>query len=186
MLGTSGEPGLADGSAGEAWTTFAEYFTLLEQRDISVNVLSTVGSGKLRAGVVGLDDVPATPEQLEEMKGHVERAMRDGAFGLSSGLIYIPNRYASTDELIELAKVAAAHGGFYTSHLRDEADELVAGVEEAVRIGREAGLPVHILHFKYSGTRSKQHHERSPFPAAVQVVEAARDEGLEVYADVYP
>ena len=186
VLGTSGEPGLADGSAGEAWTTFAEYFTLLEQRDISVNVLSTVGSGKLRAGVVGLDDVPATPEQLEEMKGHVERAMRDGAFGLSSGLIYIPNRYASTDELIELAKVAAAHGGFYTSHLRDEADELVAGVEEAVRIGREAGLPMHILHFKYSGTRSKQHHERSPFPAAVQVVEAARDEGLEVYADVYP
>ncbi len=186
VLGTSGETAPADGSTGETWTTFAEYFTLLEQRGISVNVLSTVGSGALRAGVIGLDDVPATSEQLEEMKGHVEQAMLDGAFGLSSGLIYIPNRYASTEELIELAKVAAAHGGFYTSHLRDEADALVAGVEEAVRIGREAGLPVHILHFKYSGTRSKLHHERSPFPAAVQVVEAARADGLEVYADVYP
>jgi len=186
VTSASGDSDSADGSEGEAWTTFAEYFALLEQQGISVNVLSTVGSGALRAGVVGLDDVPATPRQLEEMKGYVEQAMRDGAFGLSSGLIYIPNRYASTEELIELAKVAAAHGGFYTSHIRDEADELVAAVEEAVRIGRDAGLSVHILHFKYSGTRSKVHHERSPFLAAVQVVEAARDEGLDVYADVYP
>jgi len=190
LLGESGSAapvfGQATASSGPAWTTFAEYFALLEDEGISVNVLSTVGSGALRAGVVGHDNIPATTEQLEEMKRHVEQAMRDGAFGLSSGLIYIPNRYASTEELIELAKVAAAHGGFYTSHLRDEADELVAGVEEAVRIGREAGLPVHILHFKFSGTRSKVHHERSPFVSAVQVVEAAREEGLDVYADVYP
>lgn len=186
VLGTAAGARPDDGSEGDAWTTFAEYFALLEERGISVNVLSTVGSGALRAGVVGLDDVPATAAQLEEMKEHVEQAMRDGAVGLSSGLIYIPNRYASTEELIELAKVAAAHGGFYTSHLRDEADELVASVEEAVRIGREAGLPVHILHFKFSGTRSKVHHERSPLLSAVEVVNAARDEGLDVYADVYP
>ncbi len=185
-LSASGEAVPDDESESEPWTTFAEYFAVLEDRGISVNVLSTVGSGALRAGVVGFDDVPATAEQLEEMKQHVEQAMRDGAMGLSSGLIYIPNRYASTEELIELARVAAAHGGFYTSHLRDEADDLVAGVQEAVRIGREAGLAVHILHFKYSGTRSKMHHERSPFLSAVEVVEAARDEGLNVYADVYP
>ena len=98
----------------------------------------------------------------------------------------MPNRYASTEELIELAKVAARYGGFYASHMRDEADELVAGVEEAVRIGREAGLPVHILHFKFSGTRSRMHHETSPFRSAVDVVERARAEGLDVYADVYP
>ena len=170
----------------EAWTTFTEYFTLLEERGVSVNVLSAVGSGVLRAGVVGLDDVPATPEQLEEMKRHVDQAMLEGAFGLSSGLIYIPNRYSSTNELIELAKVAAAHGGFYMSHLRDEADELVAAVEEAVQIGREAGLPVHILHFKFSGTRSRMHHERSPLLSAIQVVEEALAEGLDIYADVYP
>jgi N-acyl-D-aspartate/D-glutamate deacylase len=168
------------------WTTFAEYFARLERQGTSVNVLSTVGSGALRAGVVGLNDVPATPAQLEEMKQHVEQAMLDGAFGLSSGLIYVPNKYASTEELIELAKVAAHHGGFYTSHMRDEADELVAGVEEAVRIGREAGLPVHILHFKFSGTRSRVHHDVSPFRTAVAVVERARAEGLDVYADVYP
>ena len=189
LVGESGSAApVFEGSGGEDtdWTTFAEYFARLERQGMSVNVLSTVGSGALRAGVVGLNDVPATPAQLEEMKQHVEQAMLDGAFGLSSGLIYVPNKYASTEELIELAKVAARHGGFYTSHMRDEADELVAGVEEAVRIGREAGLPVHILHFKFSGTRSRMHHDVSPFRSAVAVVESARAEGLDVYADVYP
>lgn len=189
LVGESGSAApVFEGSRGEDtdWTTFAEYFARLERQGMSVNVVSTVGSGALRAGVVGLNDVPATPAQLEEMKQHVEQAMLDGAFGLSSGLIYVPNKYASTEELIELAKVAARHGGFYTSHMRDEADELVAGVEEAVRIGREAGLPVHILHFKFSGTRSRMHHDVSPFRSAVAVVESARAEGLDVYADVYP
>ncbi len=189
LVGESGSAApVFEASRGEDtdWTTFAEYFARLERQGMSVNVLSTVGSGALRAGVVGLNDVPATPAQLEEMKQHVEQAMLDGAFGLSSGLIYVPNKYASTEELIELAKVAARHGGFYTTHMRDEADELVAGVEEAVRIGREAGLPVHILHFKFSGTRSRMHHDVSPFRTAVAVVESARAEGLDVYADVYP
>ena len=189
LLGESGSVApVFESSRGDDtdWTTFAEYFARLERQGTSVNVLSTVGSGALRAGVIGLNDEPATPEQLEEMKQHVEQAMLDGAFGLSSGLIYVPNKYASTEELIELAKVAARHGGFYTSHMRDEADELVAGVEEAVRIGREAGLPVHILHFKFSGTRSRMHHDVSPFRTAVDVVEKARAEGLDVYADVYP
>ena len=189
LLGESGSAApVFEASRGEDvdWTTFAEYFARLERQGTSVNVLSTVGSGGLRAGVVGLNDEPATPGQLEEMKQHVEQAMLDGAFGLSSGLIYVPNRYASTDELIELAEVAARYGGFYMSHMREEADELVAGVEEAVRIGREGGLPVHILHFKFSSTRSRVHHEVSPFRTAVDLVERARAEGLDVYADVYP
>jgi N-acyl-D-amino-acid deacylase len=168
------------------WTTFAEYFAKLEASGISVNVMSTVASGTLRAGVVGLDDVPATPVQLDHMRALTREAMEDGAVGLSSGLIYVPNRYATTEEIVALAEVASGYGGFYATHLRDEADELVAAVEEAVRIGREADVPVHILHFKFSGTRSRRLHDVSPFRAAVETVEQARDEGLNVYADVYP
>jgi N-acyl-D-aspartate/D-glutamate deacylase len=170
----------------EDWSTFAEYFDRLERQGISVNVLSTVGSGALRGAVIGNEDRAATPEELERMKALVDEAMRDGAVGVSSGLIYVPNRYASTEEIIELTRVAARYGGFYMSHLRDEADELVAGVEEAVHIGREADVPVHILHFKYSGTRSTRIHDVSPFRQAVEVVEAAQADGVDVYADVYP
>jgi len=188
MVGESGSAAPVFGDRGENtdWTTFAGYFDRLERDGISVNLLSSVASGTLRGGVVGYDDVPATPAQLEEMKEHIRQAMEDGAWGVSSGLIYVPNRYASTEEIIELTKVAAEYGGFYMSHMRDEADDLVAGVEEAVRIGREAGVPVHILHFKFSGTRSRMTHDVSPFRTAVAVVEEARAEGVDVYADVYP
>jgi N-acyl-D-aspartate/D-glutamate deacylase len=168
------------------WSTFAEYFGRLERQGISVNVMSTVGSGRLREAVVGNTDRAATVQELERMKELVRAAMEDGAAGLSSGLIYLPNRYASTEELIELARVTAPYGGFYATHMRDEADDLVAGVEEAVRIGREAAVPVHILHFKYSGTRSTRLHDASPFRQAVEIVEEARAGGQDVYADVYP
>jgi N-acyl-D-amino-acid deacylase len=168
------------------WSTFAEYFGRLERQGTSVNVLSAVGSGTLRAAVVGYDDRPATAEELDRMKSLVAQAMEDGAIGISSGLIYVPNRYASTEELIELSKVAAAHGGLYMSHLRDEADNLVAAVDEAIRIGREAGLPVHILHFKFSSVRSETAHEASPLREAAEHIEKARAEGVDVFADVYP
>jgi N-acyl-D-aspartate/D-glutamate deacylase len=168
------------------WSTFAEYFERLERQGVSVNVMSTVGSGRLREAVVGNTDRAATAQELERMKELVATAMEDGAVGLSSGLIYVPNRYASTEELVELARVAVGYGGFYATHMRDEADDLVAGVEEAVRIGREARTPVHIFHFKYSGTRSTRVHEVSPFRQAVEIVEAARAGDQDVYADVYP
>ena len=167
------------------WSTFREYFARLERQGTSVNVLSAVGSGTLRAAVIGYENRPATEGELERMKQLMSEAMEDGAWGLSSGLIYVPNRYASTGELIELAKIAARHGGSYVTHLRDEADELIAGVDEAIRIGREAELPVHILHFKFSSVRS-QELRLSPLRAAVEMIERARREGIDIYADVYP
>lgn len=168
------------------WSTFAGYFRRLERQGTSVNVLSLVGSGTLRAAVVGYEDRPATQGELDQMKALVAGAMDDGAIGLSSGLIYVPNRYATTDELIELSKVAAARGGLYTSHLRDEADGLVAAVDEAIRIGREAHLPVHILHFKFSSVRGETMHPASPLREAAEHIEKARAQGVDVFADVYP
>jgi N-acyl-D-amino-acid deacylase len=188
LVGESGSvaPVLGDRGDDVEWTTFAEYFERIEQSGISVNLMTTVASGTLRGGVVGYDDVPATPEQLEAMKAHVRQAMEDGAWGVSSGLIYVPDRFSRTEELIELTRVAAEYGGFYMAHMRDEADRLVSGVEEMIRIGRETGVPVHILHFKFSGTRSRMVHDVSPFRASVDAIEAARSEGIDVYADVYP
>jgi N-acyl-D-amino-acid deacylase len=168
------------------WSTFAEYFRRLERQRISVNVLSTVASGQVRAAVVGYDDRAATTEELRRMEELVDQAMRDGAVGLSSGLIYAPNRYASTEELIALARVAAGYGGFYLTHMRDEGDGLIdVGLAEAVRIGREAGLPVEVLHFKRSGVRGSG-GERPTLREAVDFIEKARKEGAKIHADVYP
>ena len=97
---------------------------------------------------------PPTAEELKKMEELVEQGMKDGAWGLSTGLIYNPGTYAKTDELIALAKVAAKHGGFYASHIRDEGAGVLAAIEEAIRIGREAGLPVHISHMKASGRKA--------------------------------
>ena len=165
------------------WSTLGEYFQRLERDRMSVNVLSTVASGQVRAAVVGYDNRPATGDELRRMEELVDQAMRDGAMGLSSGLIYSPNRYASTDELVALAKVAARHGGFYLTHMRDEADGIVeVGLSEAIEIGRRANLPVEILHFKRSGAAGV-----SPtIQDAVAFIEKAQREGVKVHADVYP
>ena len=112
--------------------------------------------------------------------------MDDGAVGLSSGLIYVPNRYASIEELVELAKVAARYGGSYATHLRDEADYLERGLDEAIRIGRDAKVPVHIFHFKFSSVRSQRFQSTSPLRGAVDTIEQAREDGIEIFGDVYP
>ena len=168
------------------WTTLGEYFDRLKRQGTSVNVLSSVGSGSLRAAVVGYDNRPATPEELQEMRRLMAEAMEDGAVGLSSGLIYVPNRYAPTEELVELAKVAARYGGSYATHLRDEADYLERGVDEAIRIGRDAKVPVHIFHFKFSSVRSQRIQSTSPVRGAVDTIEQAREYGIEIFCDVYP
>lgn len=165
------------------WETLGEYFAKLEGR-ISVNVLSTVGSGQLRAAVIGYENRSASAEELARMESLAEAAMREGAVGLSSGLIYAPNSYASTEELIALARVAGRHGGIYLTHIRGEGDALLAALEEAIRIGREAALPVEVLHFKRS--RPPAQDPEPSIEDAAALIERAQREGVTIYANLYP
>ncbi len=166
---------------GRDWTTLGEYFARVERQGISVNIASYVGSGQVRMDVLGNVDRAPTSLEMETMKSLVDQAMRDGAIGLSSGLIYPPNAFAKTEELIELAKVAAKYGGIYTSHIRSEGINWRRAISEAIEIGEKAGLPVNILHFKIAG---------KPYwgamPEQVKLVQAARDRGLDVTANQYP
>ncbi len=163
------------------WTTYAEYFARLERQGVAVNVASYVGSGQVRHCVMGNVNRAPTGEELAKMRGLVEQAMHDGAIGLSSGLIYPPNSFALPEELIELAKVAARHGGIYATHIRSESETSLAAIDEAILIGERAGLPVHIFHFKKYGRenwgRMREQIER---------IQAARDRGVEVTANQYP
>jgi N-acyl-D-aspartate/D-glutamate deacylase len=163
------------------WTTLGEYFARLERQGISLNIASYVGSGQVREVVMGNVNRAPTPEELEKMKTLVDQAMRDGAIGLSSGLIYTPNLYAKTDELIALAKVAARYGGIYTTHMRGEGVHWKQSVDEVIEISEKAGLPGHILHFKIDGkTNWGQMAEQ------VKEVQAARDRGVDITANQYP
>jgi N-acyl-D-amino-acid deacylase len=163
------------------WTTLEEYFARLERQPAAINLATFVGATQVRKLVLGNDDRAPTPAELAEMRTLVDEAMRHGALGVSSSLIYAPANYASTGELIELARAAAAHGGTYISHIRNEGSEILPALDEAFRIGREAGLPVHIWHLKVSGQ-----HNWGRMPEAVAAIERARASGLEVHADQYP
>jgi N-acyl-D-aspartate/D-glutamate deacylase len=162
------------------WQDFAGYFSRLEKQGISVNVLSFVGAGQLRTAVVGLENRPPSTAEVERMKTLLREAMAQGAFGLSSGLIYPPNSYMTIDELVELARVAGQGGGIYISHLRDEGAGLVKAVQEAITIGERAGLPAEIFHFKAVGSM------RGRILEAVRLIEDARSRGIEVAANQYP
>jgi N-acyl-D-amino-acid deacylase len=163
------------------WSTLGEYFALLQRHGISVNIASYVGSGQVRLDVMGNVNRAPTGVELEQMKHLVDGAMRDGAIGLGSGLIYPPNSYSSTEELIQLAEVAARYGGIYTTHMRTEGAKSVEAIDEAVRIGEEAHLPVHILHLKSYGAANW-----GKMPGIVARIQAARDGGLDITADEYP
>jgi dihydroorotase/N-acyl-D-amino-acid deacylase len=168
------------------WTTFAEYFQRLERQQIAVNVVALVGAGQVRAAVVGFDKRAPSANELSQMQALVDRAMQDGAAGLSSGLIYVPNSYASTEELIELARVAARHGGIYVSHIRNEDDGLLVALREAATIGREAGLPVEVLHLKRNLARLDGAAQATTMREAIGVIEEARQQGVKMAANVYP
>jgi len=163
------------------WNTMDEYFKKLESKGISLNVASLVGHGTVRACVMGFDDREPTQSELEEMKELVAKAMEDGAIGLSTGLIYTPGCYAKTEEIIELAKVAAEYGGIYASHIRGEGETLLEAVREAIRIGREAKIPVEISHFKAAGKMNW-----GKVRDAIKLILDARREGVDVTADQYP
>jgi len=128
------------------WRTFDDYLQALQKGGLGINIAPLVGHGAIRIAVKGLDESPATPTELERMKGLLEEAMQAGAFGLSTGLVYPPGCYASTDEIIALARVVSKHHGIYTSHIRGERETILEAVEEAIRIGHEAGIPVQISH----------------------------------------
>ncbi len=168
------------------WTTFAEYFQRLERQRTAVNVVALVGAGQVRAAVMGFDKRAPTADELSRMQELVDRAMRDGAAGLSSGLIYAPNSYATTEELIELAKIAARHGGIYVSHIRNEADQVVDALREAARIGREAGVSVEVLHLKRNLARLDGASEAIGMRDAIGTIEEARQQGIRMAANVYP
>ncbi len=162
------------------WTTLGEYLEHLEERGVSPNVASFVGATTVRIHEVGHANRAPTPEELERMRALVRHAMEEGALGVGSSLIYAPAAYAKTDELIAISKVAAEHGGMYITHLRSEGNRLLEAIDEAVRIGREAGLPVEIYHLKAAGQANW-----GKLDAAIARIEQARREGLRMTADMY-
>jgi N-acyl-D-aspartate/D-glutamate deacylase len=162
------------------WTSLSEYLTHLEEQGVSQNVASFIGATTIREHVIGLEDKPATPEQLNTMRALVREEMEAGALGIGSSLIYAPAFYASTEELIELCKIAAQYRGKYISHMRSEGNRLTEAVDELIRISREANIPAEIYHLKAAGQANWPKMDR-----VIAKIEAARKEGLKITADMY-
>jgi N-acyl-D-amino-acid deacylase len=165
----------------QPWTDFAGYFGLLEKQGVSVNLLSYLGLGTVREMVVGHDNRPPTATELTAMQEMVEASLRQGAAGVSTGLIYPPNAYATLDELIALSRPAAALGGRYASHLRHDGKKLRDGIGEAIAIGEGAKIPVHVFHIKVTGKANFGRMQE-----IVDLVDAAHDRGVKLTADIYP
>ncbi|REJ79558.1 MAG: D-aminoacylase [Acidobacteria bacterium] len=178
--------GITTGIAGEGGTpvpaeNLAEYFSKLESDGIGMNFGTSFAERQARVAVLGSEDRDPNEEELERMRGIVETAMKAGALGITTALIYPPASYAETEELIEMAKVAGKHGGFYSSHIRGEGKELIEAIEEAIEIGEKAGVPVEVFHLKAAyqpgwGTLMKK---------AGETIEAARARGLDIAANIY-
>jgi dihydroorotase/N-acyl-D-amino-acid deacylase len=163
------------------WTDLNGYFRRLESNGTPLNLGTYVGAAQVREAILGDVNRAPTAEELEKMKALVVQAMEQGAFGLSTALIYPPGHYAKTEELIELAKIAARYGGIYASHMRSEGQSEPAAIQEALRIGREAHLPVEIFHLKVSGKT-----RWGGMSKVAGMIQAARDAGQDVTADMYP
>src|SRR3989440_1081618 len=162
------------------WNTLAEYLQYLERRGVSCNVASFIGATTIREYVIGFEDKQPTPEQLDQMRELVRKEMEAGALGIGTSLIYPPAFYAKTEELIELCKVAAKYQGKYISHMRSEGNQLLEGLDEVIRISREAGIPAEVYHIKAAGEKN--------WPKEDQLlgrIEAAQKEGLKIRANMY-
>src|SRR5437667_406805 len=167
---------------GQNWRTLADYFRRLEtQSRPAINIATFVGAGGIRNYVIGKDDRPATAAELEQMKRLVATAMEQGALGLSTSLQYVPDRFASTDEIVELAKVAAKYGGVYFTHQRSESGRIFESVDEVIAISKQAGIPAEIWHLKtaYKSNWGKM-------PEVLRRLEQARAGGVDVTANQYP
>ncbi len=178
---TQGVTTIVTGNCGGGVLDVARYFAAIDAHGAGTNVIHLVPHGDVRSAILDHASRAPSPAELDRMKQLVERGMQAGAWGLSSGLTYVPSRYADTAELIELAKVVRRHGGIYASHIRDEGAGLLAAVDEAIAVGRGAKVPVHISHLKASG---------KPYwgtvRGALERIAAARAAGLSVSADQYP
>jgi N-acyl-D-amino-acid deacylase len=162
------------------WNTLAEYLRYLEKRGISCNVASFLGATTVREYVIGLEDKQPTPEQLDQMRELVRKEMEAGALGIGTSLIYPPAFYAKTEELIELCKVAAKYQGKYISHMRSEGNQLFEGLDEVIRISREAGIPAEVYHIKAAGEKNWPKEDE-----LLGRIEAAQKEGLKIRANMY-
>lgn len=178
---TQGCTTIVTGNCGAGPVNVAEYLAKIDTLGAGTHVLHLLPHGSLRSQVMGQVARDPSPEELEQMTKLAEQAMLDGAWGMSTGLIYVPGTYSKTEELIAVAKVVGAHHGIYASHIRNEGSGLIDAINEAIRIGREAELPVHVSHFKSSGRDNW-----GRLHIASELIEAARKDGLIVTADQYP
>lgn len=169
------------GNCGSSNTDIKRYLKKIDSIKLSINVATLVGHNDVRRAVMGTANRHATEEELQKMEKIVDKAMKDGAVGFSTGLIYIPGTYSTTDEVLRLAKIASKYKGVYASHMRDEGDSVVEAINEALYIGKEANMPVEISHFKLSG---QQNWGRSK--ETLSMIIKAREEGIDVTIDQYP
>ena len=167
------------GNCGGSEIDVAGYANRLD--GLGINVATFIGHNTVRREVVGLDDRPPTAAEMEEMKALVDKAMRDGAVGFSTGLLYVPGTYAETSEVIELASVAAGHGGVYATHMREQGAMLHESITEAITIGIEAGMPVQISHLKVKGPS-----RWGTIGSALDLIDSYRNQGVDVVVDAYP
>lgn len=169
------------GNCGGSEIAVGPWFAKLQSLGLGINVATFIGHNSIRREVMGLANRQARPEELEHMQSLVDVAMKEGAIGFSTGLLYVPGTYASTEEVVELARAAARHGGVYASHIREQGAKLHESIEEAVTVGREAGMPVQISHFKIKGKK-----RWGEIGDALALVHRYREEGVDVVIDAYP
>ncbi len=169
------------GNCGSSNTDIGKYLRWIDSLKLSINVATLIGHNDVRKAVMGRANRDATDEEMKKMESIMDKAMKDGAVGLSTGLIYIPGTYTKTPEIVALAKIAAHYDGIYATHMRDEGDSVTYAINEALTIGREAKIPVEISHFKLSGQ-----HNWGRSKETIPMIEAARKEGIEVTIDQYP
>jgi N-acyl-D-amino-acid deacylase len=163
------------------WRSLGEYLDSIRQAQLAINIAPLIGHGALRAAAMGYEQRAPSAAELDTMRALMRESMEQGAFGLSTGLVYVPGAYAQTDEIIDIAKVAARYGGLYATHMRDEGERLFEAFDEAIRIGRRAEIPVQISHHKAAG---KPNHGK--VRETLKRLEDERAHGLEITVDQYP
>jgi N-acyl-D-amino-acid deacylase len=176
-----GVTSIVTGNCGGSKANLAEWFASLEKQGIGINLGSLYGHNTVRSQVMGTSNRLATPEEISKMQTLVEKAMLDGAVGFSTGLIYIPGTYSNTEEVVALGRAAAKHGGVYASHMRDEGVDVLKAINEAVTVGKEAGMRVQLSHFKIDNKKLWGASDKS-----IALVEKYRKEGVDVVVDQYP
>jgi N-acyl-D-amino-acid deacylase len=175
-----GVTSLVTGNCGSSTTDVGEFLGRYKEKPLAVNLATLIAHGSVRRRAMGLDDRAPTPEELKQMETLVEQGMKEGAVGLSTGLIYVPGTYAKTDEVVSLARVVAKYGGLYATHMRNEGDKVADAIRESINIGEQAGLPVEISHFKISNKKLW-----GQTPMTLGLVREARARGLAVTVDQY-